>query len=78
MYSNSQSYISEDLSEYVVTWSTFNDTESVVEFGTDILTLDSSASGSSVLFIDGGDEQREQWMHKVSLSGLSDNTQYCE
>ncbi len=62
----------------VVTWTTWNDTDSLVEFGTNPLKLKKTARGASKLFVDGGKEKRGQYIHRVTLEGLEANTTYCE
>ncbi|XKL65600.1 hypothetical protein PGB90_009020 [Kerria lacca] len=58
-----------NISEIVVTWSTWDKTnQSVVEYG--IGGLISRAVGKWVLFTDGGNEKRKQYIHKVTLSNL--------
>ncbi|XP_030028562.2 acid phosphatase type 7 isoform X2 [Manduca sexta] len=65
----------EKTNDIVVTWSTFNDTqESRVQYGQGI--MDKEAVGSAKLFIDGGKEQRSQWIHNVVLKDLKFNTKY--
>jgi len=64
-----------DISEIVVTWSTFNDTQhSVVEYGIGGFVL--KAEGSSKLFTDGGPEQHSQYIHKVLLKNLTPGSRY--
>lgn len=65
---------SDDLSEMVVTWSTFNATPSVVEYGTGALTQ--ADNGTTTLFVDGGDEHRPQFIHRVKLKGLMPGRKY--
>lgn len=67
--------ISEKVNDIVVTWSTFNDTEeSRVQYGVGI--MDTEATGSSKLFIDGGKLMRSQYIHTVTLKDLKFNTRY--
>ena len=61
-----------------VTWSTFNDTDSMVEFGTKENDLDRKTTGYSELFVDGGEEGRQQFIHRVQLKKLKPKTKYCE
>lgn len=72
--------------EIVVTWTTYNFTgvgrdqmeESVVQFGekngSDKLTQ--TATGSSIIFTDGGDQRRQHRIHRVLLTGLKPFTVY--
>ncbi len=62
----------------IITWSTWNDTASRVEFGPNPLVLSQTAAGRSELFVDGGKERRGQFVHSVELGGLRPNTTYCE
>ncbi|CAH1261774.1 ACP7 [Branchiostoma lanceolatum] len=61
-------------SEMMVTWSTSNKTDSVVEYGEGGLAK--TAKGSSVEFEDGGDEHRVQYIHRVRLTGLTPGHTY--
>lgn len=64
-----------NLSEIVVTWTTFNDTkQSIVEYGINGLVL--SAEGKSKLFVDGGDAHRSMYIHKVRLTDLTPESEY--
>ncbi|XKL65548.1 hypothetical protein PGB90_008968 [Kerria lacca] len=70
-YQPEQIHISfgDNVSEVVITWSTWDSTnESIVEYGIGELTL--KAFGKSVLFTDGGNEKREQYIHRVKLTKL--------
>lgn len=68
---------SEKTNNIVVTWSTFNDTqESVVEYG--VNGMDRKAVGKAKIFVDGGKEHREQWIHRVTLKNLKFDTKYGE
>lgn len=69
---------SEDGRIITATWSTFNATQSRVEFGTDPLRLDRKAKGSAKKFVDGGAEKRAQFIHRVQLKDLKPNTTYCK
>lgn len=65
----------ESESEIVVTWSTWNDTsESIVKYGINGPILE--ASGSSTLFVDGGNLGRSQYVHRVKLSNLQPSSYY--
>ena len=61
-----------------VTWSTFKDTDSTVVFGTDPKNLDQKKSGHSDVFVDGGEEARRQFIHRVEIRNLKPKTKYCE
>ncbi|XP_046711142.1 acid phosphatase type 7 isoform X2 [Silurus meridionalis] len=61
----------------LVTWITFNYTESLVEYGLWGGKLFSHTSkGHSSLFIDGGSEKRKMYVHKVTLSDLRPGAKY--
>lgn len=63
----------------VVTWTTFNETESVVEYnewGGKLFTL--VAKGNAITFVDGGSEKRRLFIHRVTLSGLKPGSAYGE
>lgn len=69
------SHLLESESEIVVTWSTWNNTvESVVKYGINGPIL--KAFGTSTLFIDGGELQHKQYIHRVRLSGLQPSSKY--
>ena len=66
-----------DPTQMVVTWTTFNQTETpTVEFGT--RDLDQSQTGFSILFTDGGNESRVLYIHRAVLDGLVPGTAYSE
>ncbi|MBN3275407.1 ACP7 phosphatase, partial [Polyodon spathula] len=61
----------------IITWTTFNKTESWVEYGVwggKLFQL--TAQGSFTLFKDGGDEGRKLYMHRVTLTHLKPGTAY--
>ncbi|XP_063538363.1 acid phosphatase type 7-like isoform X2 [Cydia strobilella] len=61
--------------DIVLTWTTFNDTQgSYATFGKG--QLEAQASGYSTLFRDGGKQQREMYIHRVTLPGLDYDTTY--
>lgn len=61
--------------EIVVTWSTFNKTNSsVVEYGIGGLIL--RKEGISDLFVDGGPQKHSQYIHRVTLKHLTPDTKY--
>lgn len=62
----------------MVTWSTMNSTRSYVEYGVAPSQLNKLVHGKSELFTDGGTEHRQQYIHRVILSGLEPNTTYCK
>lgn len=63
--------------EIVVTWSTFNKTNSsVVEYGIGGLIL--RQEGSSKLFVDGGSQKHSQYIHTVVLKHLTPDSKYGE
>lgn len=65
----------ENIYEIVVTWSTKNDTgESIVEYGINGFAM--KANGYSTKFIDGGDKKESQYIHRVTLPGLTPDSRY--
>ncbi|XP_046665735.1 acid phosphatase type 7 isoform X2 [Homalodisca vitripennis] len=64
----------ENESSIVVTWSTFNYTDSVVEYGINGLVL--RATGNTTTFVDGGTLKRVQYIHRVTLNKLLPKTHY--
>ena len=61
----------------VVTWVTMNTTGlSFVEYGE--YNLDSVVRGLEDVFIDGGDEKRHLYMHRVTLTGLTPGQRYSK
>ncbi|XP_018324347.1 acid phosphatase type 7 [Agrilus planipennis] len=61
--------------DYVVTWSTFNDTHlSTVKYGINGLIL--TAQGSATKFVDGGRQKHTQYIHKVVLKNLTADSRY--
>lgn len=65
----------ENESTITVTWSTVDDTESIVEYGINGFEL-TATGGQSTKFIDGGKKQNTQYIHKVTLPNLRPNTKY--
>jgi hypothetical protein len=62
----------------VVTWSTWNATDTVVHFGVTPNNLTLEVSGSSFIFEDGGEEKKKQFIHTATMKHLSPNTEYCK
>lgn len=60
----------------VVTWTTYSDCDSVVEFGIGGLAL--KAFGKTQKFTDGGSEKRYMFIHRVKLSDLSPDAKYSK
>lgn len=61
----------------VVTWTTFNKTESKVEYG--LLggrLFDMIAKGDVTLFVDSGEEKRKMYIHRVTLTDLKPAASY--
>lgn len=65
------------MSAIVVTWSTLNDTESVVEYSINSTKL-LRATGSSTKFVDGGPLKATQYIHRVTLAELQPRSRYSE
>ncbi len=65
-----------DGSATTITWTTWNETESIVEFGVDPTRLNETRGGYSRLFVDGGSEKRRQFIHRVQIEDLKPNTSY--
>ncbi|CAG2103656.1 unnamed protein product [Medioppia subpectinata] len=64
-----------DSTQMMVTWTTFNATNtSTVEFGKN--SLDQTLTGLSASFIDGGNESRQIFIHRVMLTQLTPGDQY--
>ena len=61
-------------SEIIVTWVTFNKTESIVKYG--INRLNTLVNGSVTRFTDGGTEKRLLYIHRVELIGLELGVKY--
>lgn len=62
-------FSTDDVNEIVVTWSTMDDVGedgSIVEYGINGFAL--TAFGTSEKFVDGGDEQHTQYIHRVGIS----------
>lgn len=63
----------------VITWTTFNETGSLVEYNLWGGKLFSQiAKGNSTVFVDGGSEKREMYIHRVTLEGLRPGAAYGE
>lgn len=61
----------------VVTWTTFNKTDSKVEYGLQGGRLfEMSAEGDSTVFVDSGEEKRKMFIHRVTLTGLKPAATY--
>ncbi|KAI4902053.1 hypothetical protein NFI96_033108 [Prochilodus magdalenae] len=61
----------------VITWTTFNETDSMVEYdlwGGKLFSQ--TAKGNSTVFVDGGPEMRKMYIHRVTLSDLSPGAAY--
>jgi len=66
--------IGEEEDSMVITWSTMNQTESVVEYGIGGLAL--TATGKSTKFVDDGPRKFFQYIHRVTLRNLKPKTNY--
>uniref|UniRef100_A0A146LZU8 Purple acid phosphatase n=2 Tax=Lygus hesperus TaxID=30085 RepID=A0A146LZU8_LYGHE len=61
--------------EIVVTWSTMSPTPTpTVEYS--LQGYQQTATGSTKVFIDGGDEKRKQYIHRVTLTDLKPDSKY--
>lgn len=61
----------------LITWTTFDYTESVVEYGLWGGKLFSrTAKGNSTLFIDAGSEKRKMYIHRVTVPELRPGAKY--
>lgn len=61
----------------LVTWTTFNKTESMVEYGLlGSRLFDMSTKGDVALFVDSGVEKRKMFIHRVTLTGLKPAATY--
>ena len=61
----------------LVTWTTFNKTESMVEYG--LLggrLFEISVEGNTTLFVDSGEEKRKMYIHRVTLTDLKPAATY--
>lgn len=66
----------DDPTQMTVTWTTFDDTNSsICKYGEGSL-YEFMAIGSSSQFVDGGIEHRTQWIHRVTLDGLTPGQRY--
>ena len=60
-----------------MTWTTFNKTESKVEYGLFRGQLfQMTAEGTATLFVDSGEERRKMYIHRVSLTDLKPAAAY--
>uniref|UniRef100_A0A3B3V190 Purple acid phosphatase n=1 Tax=Poecilia latipinna TaxID=48699 RepID=A0A3B3V190_9TELE len=65
------------LGSMVVTWTTFNKTDSKVEYGLQGGRLfEMSAEGDATVFVDSGEEKRKMFIHRVTLTGLKPAATY--
>lgn len=61
----------------VVTWITFNETKSKVEYSLlGARLFEMSAIGHATLFVDSGTEKRKMFIHRVTLRGLKPAASY--
>lgn len=63
-------------SEIAIVWNTVNKTSTYVRYGINPEYLEFLQLGKSEVFQDGGNEHREQFIHKVVLQNLTPNTTY--
>ncbi|XP_075158838.1 acid phosphatase type 7 isoform X2 [Haematobia irritans] len=67
----------ENLHDYVVTWSTRDNTKvSICKYGTETLTNVSENEKGPTKFIDGGKAKKAQYIHRVLIKNLKANTRY--
>ena len=62
----------------IVTWSTWNATETAVHFGLTPNNLEQQVTGSSFIFEDGGQAKKKQFIHTATITPLTPNTEYCK
>ena len=72
-----------DGQKFVVTWTTLSPTTSsvigsIVEFGSDPENLENSVHGTEEVFVDGGDEKRKEYIHRVIFPKLTPKKRYCK
>lgn len=61
----------------VVTWTTFNKTQSRVEYGLiGGRPFQMNAKGDATLFVDSGPEKRQMFIHRVTLTDLKPAATY--
>ncbi|XP_030378446.1 acid phosphatase type 7 isoform X3 [Scaptodrosophila lebanonensis] len=67
----------ESVLDIVVTWNTLNNThESICEYGIDGYQHSAKAPHGPTAFVDGGSQKRVQYIHRVTLPDLQENTTY--
>ncbi|KAG7251220.1 hypothetical protein CRUP_017024, partial [Coryphaenoides rupestris] len=65
------------LGSMVVTWTTYNSTDSLVEYGRwGGRLFNMTAKGSASIFMDSGSEKRQMYIHRVTLSDLKPGSRY--
>lgn len=65
------------LTDVFVTWNTANDTEaSIVVYWDNEFIM--TANGISTLFVSGGNEKRQQYIHRVKLPNLTPGRKYSK
>jgi len=62
--------------QMVVTWTTYNSTDSVVEFGSTYLS--NVVKGQVTKFFDANDTNRIWYIHRVTLQDLKPGMKYCK
>uniref|UniRef100_A0A1I7ZE13 Purple acid phosphatase n=1 Tax=Steinernema glaseri TaxID=37863 RepID=A0A1I7ZE13_9BILA len=66
-----------DPSSMIVTWVTFDDTlDSLVEFGPSDDALNSTAKGTTSLFVDGGKLKTKRYIHRAQIDGIQPGVKY--
>lgn len=67
----------DDVSKMIITWSTINDSASIVQYGESVKNLTLAQKGNSTKFTEaGGKSTRSQFIHRVDLENLKPNTIY--
>ena len=70
--------LGEEKDTFSVSWSTVNKTRrsTVIVYNDQNDRSETLFEGLSVLFVDGGIQKSKQWIHKVVVSGLNENTSF--
>ena len=69
----------DDGKTFVVTWTTFNETETKVDFGQTLDSQNRHIVGTQEVFQDGGELKRKEYIHRAIFpSDLPSNTRFCK